>query len=71
MLNSFVNKEMILAALVVILICFSFYLYMETRWLKTSLYALEDGIRTPVAPDVEEEHNKEEEQEEVNGSTDA
>jgi len=65
------NKEMILMALVAFLIIATAYLYMETRWLKTSLYALEDDIRTPVAPVVEEEHNKEEEQEEVNGSTDA
>lgn len=68
MLNSFVNKEMILAALVVILICFSFYLYMETRWLKTSLYSIENTIKTEM---IEEEDNKEEEQEETNGSGDS
>ena len=56
-------------ALVVFLIAMTVYLYMETRWLKTSLYALEDGMK--VIPDVSEEPNKEEEQEETNGSADA
>jgi len=68
MLNSFVNKEMILAALVVILICFSLYLYMETRWLKTSLYSIENTIKEEMIVD---EDNKEEEQEEINGSGDS
>jgi len=58
-------------ALVVFLICFTLYLYTETRWLKSSLYALEDGVRSMPIPDEEEEHNKEEEQEETNGSADA
>ena len=70
MLNSFVNKEMILMALVALLIGFSFYLYTETKWLKTSLCAIEDGLKYVPAP-VPEEHNKEEETEEVNGSGDA
>ena len=70
MLNSIVNKEMILMALVALLIGFSFYLYTETKWLKTSLYALEDGLKYVPAPEPEEP-NKEEEQEEVNGSGDA
>jgi len=69
MLNSFVNKEMILMALVALLIGFTFYLYTETRWLKTSLYAIEENIRIPVEPIVEE-HNKEEEQKVTNGSGD-
>ena len=57
-------------ALVAFLIIATAYLYMETRWLKTSLYALEDGVRSmPVH--VDEEPNKEEEQEETNGSADA
>ena len=68
MLNSFVNKEMILMALVALLIGFSFYLYTETKWLKTSLYAIEDGLKYVPEP---EEPNKEEETEEVNGSGDA
>jgi len=55
-------------ALVAFLIGFSFYLYTETKWLKTSLYALEDGLKYVPEP---EEPNKEEETEEVNGSADA
>ena len=70
MLNSLMNKEMILMALVALLIGFSFYLYTETRWLKSSLYALEDGVRSMPIP-VDEEPNKEEETEEINGSADA
>jgi len=56
-------------ALVVFLVVMTAYLYMETRWLKTSLYALEDGMKE--TSEVSEEPNKEEEQEEVNGSGDA
>ena len=68
MLNSFVNKEMILMALVVFLIGFTLYLYTETRWLKTSLYALEDGMK--VTTEIPEEPYKEEETKETNGSGD-
>jgi len=70
MLNSIINKDVMLMALVAFLIGFSFYLYTETRWLKTSLYALEDGVRSMPVP-VEEKPNKEEKTEEVNGSGDA
>ena len=70
MLNSIINKDVMLMALVAFLIGFSFYLYTETRWLKTSLYALEDGLKYVPAPEPEEP-NKEEETEEVNGSGDA
>jgi len=69
MLNSFVNKEMILMALVTFLIIATAYLYMETRWLKTSLYALEGSMK--VIPEIPDETNKEEEIKEVNGSADA
>jgi hypothetical protein len=69
MLNSFVNKEMILMALVTFLIIATAYLYMETRWLKTSLYALEGSMK--VIPEIPDETNKEEETKEVNGSADA
>ena len=69
MINSFMNKDMVMMALVAFLIAMTAYLYMETRWLKTSLYALEDGMKD--VPEVSEEPNKEEEQEEVNGSGDA
>jgi len=64
-----VNKEIILMALVVFLIGFTFYLYTETRWLKTSLYALEDGMK--VIPEIPVEPYKEEETKETNGSGDA
>ena len=56
-------------ALVAFLIAMTAYLYIETRWLKTSFYALEDGMKN--IPEVSEEPNKEEEQEETNGSGDA
>jgi hypothetical protein len=68
MLNSILNKDMILMALVALLIGFSLYLYTETRWLKTSLYSIENNLKTEI---IEEEPNKEEETEEVNGSGDA
>jgi len=55
--------------LVAFLIAMTGYLYMETRWLKTSLYALEDGMKE--TSEMSEEPNKEEETEEVNGSGDA
>ena len=58
-------------ALVAFLVAMTGYLYIETRWLKTSLYALEGDIRTPDNSGVDEEPNKEEEQEETNGSGDA
>jgi len=69
MLNSFMNKDMVMMALVAFLIAMTAYLYMETRWLKTSLYALEGDMK--VIPEVPDEPYKEEEQEETNGSGDA
>jgi len=62
------NKEVILMALVTFLIAMTVYLYMETRFLKTSLYSIETSIRPEI---IDEEPNKEEETEEVNGSGDA
>jgi len=56
-------------ALVTFLIIATAYLYMETRWLKTSLYALEGSMK--VIPEIPDETNKEEEIKEVNGSADA
>jgi len=41
---------------------------METRWLKTSLYSIENTIKEEMIVD---EDNKEEEQEEINGSGDS
>jgi len=55
-------------ALVTFLIAMTVYLYMETRFLKTSLYSIETSIRPEI---IDEEPNKEEETEEVNGSGDA
>ena len=63
------NKDMVMMALVAFLVAMTAYLYIETRWLKTSLYALEDGMND--IPEVSEEPNKEEEQEETNGTGDA
>jgi len=68
MLNSFMNKEVILMALVTFLIAMTVYLYMETRFLKTSLYSIETSLNPEI---IDEEPNKEEETEEVNGSGDA
>jgi hypothetical protein len=68
MLNSIINKEVILMALVTFLIAMTVYLYMETRFLKTSLYSIETSLNPEI---IDEEPNKEEETEEVNGSGDA
>jgi hypothetical protein len=55
MFNSFLNRDTLLIALVILLCVFMIYLFMELRWIKTSMTEGDEPAEDQMIPMEEEE----------------
>jgi hypothetical protein len=55
MFNSFLNRDTLLIALVILLCVFMIYLFMELRWIKTSMTEGDEPAEDQMIPMEEED----------------